>query len=247
MKRDHPADSRARLLAAAAVEFAARGYDAAGVDRIARTARLNKAMIYYHFRNKAALYTEICREFIRAVLGRVRAIAASPALPDDKIRQFVRAVVDEARIRPHFPAMWLREVAGGGRHLDRATIHLVAQLPEALAAIIDQGHAAGMFRRPHPLALHFSIVGPLMLYLVSQPVRAQLPRGARSSLPPIDLADLVAYVERATLATLATERKEAGGGSREVGARRREVGGRRQEVGARRAKAHKEPQGTRHA
>src|SRR3990172_6203646 len=42
-------DSRDRLLAAAAAEFAARGFDGARVDRIARAARANKATIYHHF------------------------------------------------------------------------------------------------------------------------------------------------------------------------------------------------------
>ena len=49
------ATSRQRLLTAAAAEFAARGFAGASVDRIARAARVNKAMIYYHFRSKAAL------------------------------------------------------------------------------------------------------------------------------------------------------------------------------------------------
>ena len=49
--------TRARVAAAAAAEFAAHGFAAARVDRIARRARVNKAMIYYHFASKRALYT----------------------------------------------------------------------------------------------------------------------------------------------------------------------------------------------
>jgi len=40
------ASSRQRLLAAAAAEFAARGFAGASVERIARAARVNKAMLY---------------------------------------------------------------------------------------------------------------------------------------------------------------------------------------------------------
>ena len=39
------------ILAAAALEFAERGFAGARVDRIARRARVNKAMLYYHFKS----------------------------------------------------------------------------------------------------------------------------------------------------------------------------------------------------
>jgi AcrR family transcriptional regulator len=53
-------DSRAAIFRAAAVEFSERGYDAAGTDRIAARARVNKAMLYYHFGSKRDLYLESC-------------------------------------------------------------------------------------------------------------------------------------------------------------------------------------------
>src|ERR671938_204328 len=94
--RSASGDSRERVFAAAAAEFAARGYAGANVDRIARAARLNKAMIYYHFPSKAALYREILRDMLSAVAARVRAVAASSASPDEKIRDFVTAIAAEA-------------------------------------------------------------------------------------------------------------------------------------------------------
>ena len=85
-------DTRRALLDAAAAEFAARGYAGANVDRIARAARVNKAMIYYHFRSKAALYREIIRDMFDAVGSRVRAVAAAETPPEDKIRGFIEAI-----------------------------------------------------------------------------------------------------------------------------------------------------------
>ncbi len=46
-------DTRHRILAAAADEFGAHGFAATTIDRIARRARVNKAMIYYHFPEQA--------------------------------------------------------------------------------------------------------------------------------------------------------------------------------------------------
>src|SRR6188474_1140664 len=111
------AGSRERLFAAAAAEFAARGFAGANVDRIARAAHVNKAMIYYHFGSKAALYREILGDMLRAVGERVRAVAASAATPEEKLRQFVAAIADAAEARPHFPPIWFREIAEEGAHL----------------------------------------------------------------------------------------------------------------------------------
>ena len=58
-RRSDAPSSRDRLLTAAAAEFAMRGFEGAKVDRIAKHARVNKAMLYYHFTSKAALYREI--------------------------------------------------------------------------------------------------------------------------------------------------------------------------------------------
>src|SRR5262245_10319307 len=110
--------SRERLFAAATREFAARGFAGASVDRIAAAARLNKAMIYYHFKSKAELYRDILREMFAAVGARVAAVAGSSASPEDKLRAFVDAFATEAEARPHFPPIWFREIAEGGPHLD---------------------------------------------------------------------------------------------------------------------------------
>ena len=56
-----------KILAAARQEFAARGLDGARVDRIAQTAGVNKAMIYYHFRSKEHLYDTVVQQFLESV------------------------------------------------------------------------------------------------------------------------------------------------------------------------------------
>src|SRR5258708_31818784 len=113
--------SRERVFAAAAAEFAARGYAGANVDRIARAARLNKAMIYYHFTSKAALYREILREMFDAVRTRIGEVAASDATPEDKIRAYLQAIATGAEARPHFPPTRLRAIPRRAGHEARAT------------------------------------------------------------------------------------------------------------------------------
>ena len=89
-------DSRGAIFRAAAHEFAERGYEAAGTDRIAARARVNKAMLYYHFASKAQLYAEVVRDMVSAVGSRVRAIADGPGSAEEKLDLWISAIVEEA-------------------------------------------------------------------------------------------------------------------------------------------------------
>ena len=201
-QEDRAATSRQRLWAAAAAEFAARGFAGASVDRIARSARLNKAMIYYHFASKAALYREILRDMFAAVAARAADAAASAAEPADKIRAFVEAIAGEAEARPHFPPIWFREIAEEGVHLDPATLAHMTAIVNTLARIVRQGVAAGQFRPVDPLLVHAGIVGPLLLYFASGTLRRRLDRGGVRGARTIGRGAVVAHIQQVTLLTL---------------------------------------------
>jgi TetR/AcrR family transcriptional regulator len=196
------AGTRERLLAAAAAEFAARGFAGANIDRIADAARLNKAMIYYHFTNKAALYREILRDMFGAVQARVREAAASGAPPAAKIRLFVTAIAVEAEARPHFPPIWFREIAEGGAHLDLETLRHVADILKALGQIIEEGVRARQFKRVNPVIVHAGIVGPLLLYFATQPLRQRLKKAGVPAAVALGRDDVIAHIQNVALGTL---------------------------------------------
>jgi TetR/AcrR family transcriptional regulator len=197
----HPS-TRDRLLAAAAAEFAARGFAGANVDRIARAARVNKAMIYYHFASKAALYREILGDMFRAVCGRVRVVADSSVTPEEKLRGFISTIAAEAQSRPHFPPTWFREIAEGGAHLDDETLRDIAAIVAMLAGIVGEGVAAGRFQPVNPLLVHGGIVGPVLLFFASAPLRQRIEKAGLGNVTQLTSDEVVAHVERVTLALL---------------------------------------------
>jgi TetR/AcrR family transcriptional regulator len=190
------------LISAAAAEFAAHGFAGASVDRIAAEARLNKAMIYYHFRSKAALYREILRDMFQAVGARAKAAADADATPETKIGLFVDGIAAEAAARPHFPPIWFREVAERGAHVDATILRDITRVVQALGAIVEEGVRAGRFRRVNPVVVHAGIVAPLMMYFASAPLRERLAKAGVSGAASVDRTQFVAHLRRVALAVL---------------------------------------------
>jgi AcrR family transcriptional regulator len=201
-----PADaldhSRDRIFAAAAREFASRGFTGTSVDRIAASARLNKAMIYYHFKSKAALYREVLRDMFEAVGSRVRDVAASDLAPADKIRQFVEAFAAEAEARPHFPPIWFREVADGGAHLDDTTFGTMAVVLTSIASIVAEGVRKGEFEEISPVLVHAGIVAPVLLFFASVALRERIERFGVKGPARLSRDEMVAHVQRLAVGLL---------------------------------------------
>jgi len=186
-RRRSARDSRAALFRAAAREFADRGYDAAGTDRIAARARVNKAMLYYHFGSKRDLYLDVVRDMVAALGGRIRAIADAPGAAEPKLDAWISAIVEEAAARPWFPPIMLRELAAGAPHVDAGTFQLMNAVLAGVRDVIAQGQREGVFRDVDPLLAHLSIMPPVLLFFARQRVlAARRVHGSLAEPRPLD-------------------------------------------------------------
>jgi AcrR family transcriptional regulator len=73
--------TRQKILSAALYEFSMHGLAGARVDEIAKAARVNKAMIYYHFDSKEALFNELFQTEME-LLKQETAAVLQPRDPD---------------------------------------------------------------------------------------------------------------------------------------------------------------------
>jgi AcrR family transcriptional regulator len=193
--------TRDRLFAAAATEFAARGFAGANVDRIALAARVNKAMLYYHFKSKAGLYQEILKDMFQAVAARLGDAAAARSDPAERIKALVEAIAREAEARPHFPAIWLREIAEGGAHVDKTNLGIIARVLGQVAAAVQEGVATKRFKPANPLFIQLGIVGPLLMFFATAPMRRRAPQQLAFAAN-LTTEQIIAHVQRVALLTL---------------------------------------------
>jgi len=178
--------SRQRILAAATAEFAARGFDGTTVDRIAARARLNKAMIYYHFHSKRALYTCVLRDIFTLMSERLASVARDDDKPADKMDRFVATFVTEGQHHAHLAPIMLREIAEGGRRLDEETYTAMLRVVRAMSGIVEQGRASGEFDNVDPILLYLTTVWPIVAYLATKPIRSAIARVAHFDASRLD-------------------------------------------------------------
>jgi TetR/AcrR family transcriptional regulator len=187
--------TRDAVFESAAALFASGGFDGVSVDDIARDAAVNKAMIYYHFADKLALYRAVLADGLSRMGETVHAIATAPGRPTLKLDRFIEAFVRMTETRPWMPALMLREIAEGAPRLDADTMSHMRLVIGSFVAILKEGQQSGAFRKVHPILAYESVIGPIIINAARERVAAQPSRkgGDFPMLVAISHDDVIAH------------------------------------------------------
>jgi AcrR family transcriptional regulator len=201
-KRD---ESIRRILEAAMSVFAEEGYSGARVDEIARRSGLNKAMIYYRIGDKLALYTEVIHNLFGEIGSVIRGNIPDDATPEEKLKMYIRGLTRSIADHPYLPGIMMRELASGGGNISERVAADFAGILSIPASIISEGVRKGVFIKTNPVILHMMIIGFMMFFKTTEPVRkrycAMLPEEARG-LNEKSITDGMKEIERIVLRSL---------------------------------------------
>lgn len=177
-------DATRRALVRAGLElFSEKGFAGTSLDDIAREARVNKALIGYHFGGKAGLYAEILDSVLGPLESRLRTLLASDLTPEQLFRAYFHLFQEFAAERPQFPVMLLREVLSGGPNLDDRFVPHIRGIFDGVRQIIDRGVAAGVFRRTDPLLTYLTIQGSFIFFFATESFRRRVLLQVDHSMP----------------------------------------------------------------
>jgi TetR/AcrR family transcriptional regulator len=201
--RDAEATRRA-LLEAGTTLFAERGYEGVSLSAIAGRAGANKALVSYYFGGKRKLYLAIVTATFTELVARAEALAASDRPAPDLLRDLVALIADTAaRRHPSFPAMMLREVLAGGRHLKAETLTYPLRVAEAVRRIVERGVRDGSFRAVDPLLTHLGLVGSVLFFFATTRLRERIFASRRLRARPPEAADYVRHLQELLIDGLA--------------------------------------------
>jgi TetR/AcrR family transcriptional regulator len=185
--RGEPEKTRAAILKAALEEFSQEGASGARTDEIARRAGVNKALLYYYFKDKDGLYAAVLDEVFAGLSERVQsALAEAHLSPRSRLLGYVEAHFDYIAGTPYYPGLVQREfMRASARALTPAASRIIERygkpIYQKLGALIREGIASGDFRNVDPEQTVTSLLGIIVFYFISLPAQQAMHPGDPSS------------------------------------------------------------------
>ncbi len=169
--RGRPMQSRAAILRAAVREFSEQGLSGARTDAIARSAKVNKALLYYYFQDKDALYGAVLDEVFGGLLASVDAALSQRLPPGQKILAYVGAHFDYIAGHPLYPRIVQNEMMqarrGHSPHFDRIVRNYFQPVFMKVANVLQEGMSSGEFRHIDPQHFVPSMIAVIAFYFNS--------------------------------------------------------------------------------
>ncbi len=198
--KDRDAETTRRvILAAAAEEFADKGYSGARVDAIARRAGYNKSLIFQYFGNKLGLYRDVIASMRDDLETRftdvVEPIISTTATLDlEMMRTFIEAAIqasfDMMVAQPNLRRILTWEAAENWETYSSLTeIHVaMRQKTQIVLRFVERARQAGLLRPDLDTTMLYFLVMSLSIgYLSSLPRFATL-FPERDFMSPAELA-----------------------------------------------------------
>jgi TetR/AcrR family transcriptional regulator len=210
--RGQPEQSRAAILKAAVREFAREGVAGARTDAIARSAGVNKALLYYYFKDKEALYQAVLDEVFTGVRAAIEHALSQDLPPQERLKAYVRAHFDYIASNPLYPRIVHAEFLRAGKdpsRLQRVAKQYFQPIFVNIAALLKEGEKCGEFRAVNPVHFIPSMISVIVFYFITAPIMKVMI--GRDPLSPESLAERqAAIVDFISAALYPEQRLKAG-------------------------------------
>jgi TetR/AcrR family transcriptional regulator len=171
---ERSAETRGRILDAAAREFAAHGLAGARTEAIAAAAGVNKALLYYYFNSKDALYQAALEDIAARVRDTTMATLLKDASPGERILRAALSHFDRILSQQVFQSLMQQEMIRLHKGESAVMPVIVKKVFEPLMilyrAMVREGIASGELIETDWMQIHLSSLGANVLYFLSAPV-----------------------------------------------------------------------------
>ncbi len=195
------AGSRAAILEAAGRIFAERGLSGARTEAIAEAAGVNKALLYYYFPSKDALYSAVLDEELTGFHRAAHSILSQEGPAAPILLEYVERHFDFIGAHPHYARLFQRMMLTGDAVGQRLVAERLIPVAHALGALLQRGMRAGEFRRFDPSHTAISLVALTVFYFSAAPVIRMV--SGRDPFSPSSLrrrkAEVLRFIRQALL------------------------------------------------
>ncbi len=164
-------DTREAILMAARGVFARRGFEGTSTREVAETARVNTAMIYYHFRDKVTLYRAVLvRSFDEFDRIWEHPIFSSDASSRRKIRTYVEGFIAFQIANDDIRRIISMEFACCSDSYRWLAENYFSRSYNRLANLLKEGMRAGELKKIEPSMVIPSLIGMIIHSFIMRPM-----------------------------------------------------------------------------
>ena len=169
-RRRRSARTRSAILAAAERDFAEAGLAGARTERIAATAGVNKAMLYYYFRSKENLYQAVLEQHFRAFNRQALELLCAPGPAASVLLRYVRLHFDFISAHHRYACLFQQLMMAGGKPFERLVKTYFQPRAQALHRLLERGVREGEFRNVDRFHTAVSLNALIVFYFSAAPV-----------------------------------------------------------------------------
>ncbi len=174
--------SRQLIITHAMALFSQKGYASASMDALASRCGLNKAMVFYYFKNKKGLYEAVMREVLEAIKQTVLEENKCHHTPEEELEGFIRTYAKFSFEHKALPSLLLKELSDSGAVIPEMLFVSMRELFALFSDILKRGEKEGSFHDVVPMILYFMVIGTLNLLITTESLRVRA-----SALEDIDV------------------------------------------------------------
>jgi TetR/AcrR family transcriptional regulator len=171
---DRSDQTRARILTAAIREFSSDGMAGARTERIAGAAGVNKALLYYYFTSKQALYDAALETVADRVVTSSMAAMRTECSAGQRLVQFALNHFDRIHSQRAFQSLMQQEMIRLHRGEDNALASLVDKVFRPMMGrvrqVYQEGSASGELIQVDELQIMYAALGANVFFFLSAPV-----------------------------------------------------------------------------
>ena len=180
--------------------FAKRGYSATIMDDLAKVAGVNKATIYYHYKDKASLYETLFLEGVKKIADETIEKSSIPKEPHEKLREYIKAYAKRLKKCRYLTSILLRELASGGESMPKSVLEQLFRTTKRLTNIIEECTHISHTICQEPMLIQLLIVSTLSAFITTEPIRKRVKEEidfSANTLPSLsieEVADKLAFM-----------------------------------------------------
>ena len=169
-RRGRASDTRQSILREAEELFAERGFEGTRLEDVAERVGVQRPALFYHFRDKRALYDAVVEDVFGTLLDRARAAFRGGRSLAESLEAAVTLWVDYVWERPTTAHILLREACNRVDPSD-AFQRLCRPTLDLLMGIFAEGERSGVFRplTDEPLRFASMVCGSTVFFVAALP------------------------------------------------------------------------------